>query len=155
MYLPVGTNWYDYYTGVVHKGGDATIPVPLERAAFLVLENSLLPLAVLDNAAALEIHVFPPVTLASGSESRAEYSLYLDDGESLDYSKGSFSSLDLSVKFLFDGEKKLTKTTVSSSTSAVYEKHGFKELVWVLRFPGLPVQDCKRHKTGLIRVQEI
>jgi alpha-glucosidase len=100
VYLPMGTGWYDFFTGHYYEGGQViTLDAPLERFPLLVRAGSLIPMGkamrfVGQQADDLrEIYLFPP----SGA-GEAHFSLIEDDGISLDYQQGGLTQVHLALK---------------------------------------------------------
>lgn len=86
VYLPAGTDWYDYWTNARLAGGQTiTVDAPIDRIPLFVRAGSILPLgAVVPSTAtpqAIErIEVYP------GRD--AGFDLYDDDGVSYAYQRG-------------------------------------------------------------------
>jgi alpha-D-xyloside xylohydrolase len=86
VYLPAGTDWYDYWTNARLAGGQTvTVAAPIDRIPVFVRAGSILPLgAVVPSTAtpqAIErIKVYP------GRD--ADFELYDDDGISYSYERG-------------------------------------------------------------------
>lgn len=85
VWLPEGTNWIDYWTGTLHNGGQEIVAAsPIEQIPLYVRQGSIIPQDIED---ILSIDIYP------GAD--AEFSLYDDDGESLDYQDGKRQIVDL------------------------------------------------------------
>jgi len=94
VYLPAGSNWYDFYSGRSVPGGQTVdAPAPYERMPLFVRAGSIVPTgpAILhtgnDSAAPVTLNVY---TGADGS-----FSLYEDDGVSRQYLHGQYSRVPL------------------------------------------------------------
>jgi len=87
VYLPAGSDWYNYWTNEKFTGGQTvTVAAPIHVIPLFVRAGSIVPMGVdiqsTATAQALkEIRVYP------GRD--AEFVLYDDDGVSYDYEKGS------------------------------------------------------------------
>jgi alpha-D-xyloside xylohydrolase len=85
VYLPAGTDWYDYWTNARLTGGQTiTVDAPIDRIPVFVRAGSILPLgAVVPSTATPQairrIRVYP------GRD--ADFDLYDDDGVSYDYQR--------------------------------------------------------------------
>ena len=103
VYLPAGTDWYDWWTNERHPGGQwIEAAAPIDRIPLFVRAGSIVPLgADVPNTAARqplsEIRVYP------GAD--AAFTIYDDDGVTNDYRKGAGRSADLRWD---DGAKGLT-----------------------------------------------
>jgi len=93
VYLPVGTDWVDYWTGVKYAGGQSrTFDAPIERIPLLVKVGSILPLgpdiqfASEKPADPIELRIYP------GADGR--YTLYEDEGDTYNYEKGARATID-------------------------------------------------------------
>ena len=92
-YLPKGTIWYDFWTGVRYKGGqDVKLTTSLDKVPMFVRAGSILPLGPemqyvgeksWDN---LEMRIYPG---ADGS-----FTLYEDEGDGYNYEKGVYATID-------------------------------------------------------------
>jgi alpha-D-xyloside xylohydrolase len=86
VYLPAGTDWYNYWTGEKVTGGQSlTVAAPIDQIPLFVRAGSIIPFgADIPNTATAqaltEIRVYP------GKD--AQFVLYDDDGVSNDYEKG-------------------------------------------------------------------
>jgi len=97
VYLPQGTDWYDFYTHVRRRGGRSyKVLAPIDRIPAFVRAGSILPLGpdvqysdekAWDN---LDINVYPG---ANG-----EFTLYEDEGDGYNYEKGQFTT----IRFSYD-----------------------------------------------------
>lgn len=106
LYLPAGCDWYDYWTGERHAGGQAIeVDAPLETLPLFVRAGSIVPHGeVVEHTGVrqtnIELHVY------EGAD--ASFDLYRDDGVSYRYEKGDYTvtriEWDESAKTLRIGE---------------------------------------------------
>lgn len=95
VYLPKGVNWYDFYTGELHKGGStATIKAPETRMPVLVKAGAILPVGPVTQY--VDEQPDAPLTLYVYTGADGKFSLYEDDGVSNAYLRGEFSRITLS-----------------------------------------------------------
>jgi alpha-D-xyloside xylohydrolase len=93
VYLPAGSDWYDYWTNERLAGGQSvTVAAPIDRIPLFVRAGSIVPLGVdvLNTAgtqALREIRVYPGRA--------ADFTLYDDDGVSYGYETGKGRSTRL------------------------------------------------------------
>lgn len=86
VYLPAGAWWCDWYTGAWHEGGrEIEADAPLEKIPLFVRDGGAIPMTDGD---AREIRVF--------ARSKATFTLVEDDGISLDYQRGGYTTIRLS-----------------------------------------------------------
>ena len=91
VYLPAGTDWYDFWTNKVEKGGEEIMrPCPIQEMPVYVKAGSILPWGqdVQHSGKALwdgiEIRIYPG---ADGT-----FSLYEDEGDGYGYERGQYAT---------------------------------------------------------------
>jgi alpha-D-xyloside xylohydrolase len=95
VYLPAGTSWYDFYTGVAHEGGRTIeAKAPLSRMPLYVRAGSIVPVGP-------EIQYTgekpdAPITLLVYTGTDGTFSLYEDEGTNYNYERGAYSRIPLS-----------------------------------------------------------
>ncbi len=105
VYLPAGTDWYNYWTNErLHGGQWVEVSAPIQTIPLFVRAGSILPLgAAVDNTSQTQLleklRVYPG---ANG-----EFTLYNDDGRTYAYEKGESQSTHLHWD---DAARKLTHT---------------------------------------------
>ena len=88
IYLPAGTDWYDFWTNQRYTGGQSiTADAPIDKLPLFVRAGSILPLGdEIENTTQTqkitELRVYP------GADGDA--TVYSDDGHTYDYEKGQF-----------------------------------------------------------------
>jgi alpha-glucosidase (family GH31 glycosyl hydrolase) len=86
VYLPAGSDWYNYWTNERFKGGQAiNVQAPIDTIPLFVRAGSILPLgSAVENTkqeqALVTVRVYP------GSD--ADFTLFSDDGRTYSYEKG-------------------------------------------------------------------
>ena len=94
VYLPAGTDWYDFHTGERLAGGQtAEAQAPLSRMPLYVRAGSILPLGPDIQYSAEKPGA--PITLLVFTGSDGSFDLYEDDGVSYGYERGEFSRIPL------------------------------------------------------------
>ena len=93
VYLPAGTNWYDYWSGELHKGGQTlSVDATIAHSPLFIKAGSIIPTGPdaqwsneqkWDN---LTINVYP------GQD--ATFTLYEDEGDNYNYEKGKYTEID-------------------------------------------------------------
>jgi alpha-glucosidase (family GH31 glycosyl hydrolase) len=89
VYLPAGTDWYNFWTGERVKGGqEITVAAPIDTIPLFARAGSIVPLGLpvesTRQAQAIEkIRVYP------GAD--ADFTLFSDDGKTYAYEKGAGS----------------------------------------------------------------
>jgi alpha-D-xyloside xylohydrolase len=94
VYLPAGTSWIDFWTGVAKPGGQTIVAdAPIETLPLLVRAGAILPLGpVLQYATErpadpIELRVYP------GADGR--FTLYEDENDGYGYEKGSHATIGI------------------------------------------------------------
>jgi alpha-D-xyloside xylohydrolase len=86
VYLPAGSDWYNYWTNERFKGGQAiSVQAPIDTIPLFVRAGSILPLgSTVENTkqeqALVTVRIYP------GSD--ADFTLFSDDGRTYSYEKG-------------------------------------------------------------------
>jgi alpha-D-xyloside xylohydrolase len=94
VYLPAGTDWYDFWSDQKIGGGQTLLAdAPLERIPLYVKAGSIVPIGPARQFAGdqpdapIELHVYP------GSD--GAFQLYEDEGDGYNYEQGAFSRIDI------------------------------------------------------------
>ena len=122
VYLPAGSEWYDFWTGEIFKGGQTvSFDAPIDKIPLLVKAGSIIPMgpfvqyAVEKPADPLEIRIYPG---ANG-----EFILYEDENDNYNYEKGIFST----IAFRWDNaSRQLTIGKRKGSFPVMLEKRSFQ-----------------------------
>jgi alpha-D-xyloside xylohydrolase len=95
VYLPAGSDWYDFYTGEKLAGGrkiDAAAPI--ERMPLFVRAGSIVPMGPVQQWVGEKPDAPLTITVYTGAD--GAFALYEDDGLGYGYEKGEFSRIPLS-----------------------------------------------------------
>jgi alpha-D-xyloside xylohydrolase len=94
VYLPAGTNWYDFWTDQCYHGGQTIeASATLDVIPLYVRAGSIIPLGpcrqYVDDQpdAPIELHIYPG--------SNGSFLLYEDEGDSYHYEQGSFATVHI------------------------------------------------------------
>lgn len=91
IYLPKGT-WFDFWNDKKVEGHtEVTVDTPLDETPIFVKAGSILPVGPKVNYATERTN--EPINIVVYPDKDAQYTMYLDDGESYDYEKGSYSEI--------------------------------------------------------------
>ncbi len=115
VYLPAGTDWYNYWTDErIHGGQTISVEAPIETIPVFVRAGSILPLGAAvesthDTQAIEQVKVYP------GADT--SFTLFSDDGKTYAYEKGAGSVTQLRWndkmgKFTHDGSPAWTAADV-------------------------------------------
>ena len=122
VYLPTGSEWFDFWTGEIFKGGQTiTSDAPIDKIPLLVKAGSIIPMgpftqyAVEKPADPLEIRIYPG---ANG-----EFTLYEDENDNYNYEKGIFSTITFGWD---DASRRLTIGKRKGSFPGMLEKKSFQ-----------------------------
>jgi len=125
IYLPKSTNWYDFWTGKLIKGGqtiDAAAPV--ETIPLYIKAGSVIPMgpflqyATEKPADPLEIRIYPG---ADGS-----FILYEDENDTYNYEKGAFSTISFKWD---DARRQVTVGKRNGEFPGILKKRTFQIII--------------------------
>jgi alpha-D-xyloside xylohydrolase len=119
VYLPAGTDWYNFWTNArIHGGQTITVDAPIDTIPLFVRAGSILPLGTAIESTN-EDQKIDRIRIYPGAD--ADFDLYRDDGNTYDYEKGQFQLTHLHWS---DAAEKLTHSgpdAWSGSDAAVLE----------------------------------
>lgn len=115
VYLPEGT-WYDFDYGYVYEGGRSyqiyapqnRIPVFVRAGAVIPMSEQIYNSSELDNST-ISVEIYP--------FGKRSFTLYADDGRSMDYEKGVFTLTEISCEEQM-GERTVIRTNRSNDCFA-------------------------------------
>ena len=89
VYLPGGTDWYDFYTGKKYTGGNTiTVEAPIDRIPLFVKDKSIIPMT---EFALSTDELSKNVTYKVFSDTPCEYEMYEDAGDGYGYERGEYT----------------------------------------------------------------
>jgi alpha-D-xyloside xylohydrolase len=105
VYLPAGTDWYNFWTNERVRGGQSlTVSAPIDQIPLFVRAGSILPLGTVVESTN-EVQKIAKLRVYPGAD--GAFDLYRDDGTTYAYEKGAF---EVSHLHWDDAAKKLTHT---------------------------------------------
>ncbi len=135
VWFPAGCNWYSLFTGKAYEGGKtATVSSPLEESPVFVKGGWPLPLQpVRERMASAPLDTLVIRCYPGQNGDRNTYTLYEDDGITLDYQKGQYATTALTY------QKKDAETSVQiASTQGKYDGQE-KQRAYRIELPGVKV----------------
>ena len=140
VYLPKGTDWFDFWTGEKYAGGQTIRKeTPIDIIPLYVKAGSIVPIGPKVQYAAekkwdnLEIRVY------AGAD--GEFTLYEDENDNYDYEKGIYST----ITFTWDDVKKvLTINDRKGSFPGMLNDRKFN-IVWVSKNKGVGMDTVVRY----------
>jgi alpha-D-xyloside xylohydrolase len=94
VYLPSGTDWYDFWTGAHVKGGQTvTADAPFDRLPLYMRAGSIVPIGPEQQYIGEKRDA--PITLYVYAGANGRFSLYEDDGKSYGYERGEFARIPI------------------------------------------------------------
>ena len=94
VYLPAGSDWYDFYSGEKHAGGSTIkAAAPLAQMPLFVKAGAILPVGPAIQHTGESLNAPLMVNVFTGSDGRFE--IYEDDGISYGYETGQWSRIPL------------------------------------------------------------
>lgn len=95
VYLPKGTSWYDYWTGVKVDGGQwVNASCPIDKLPVFVKAGAIIPTT--EVAEYTDAQVGKPITVNVYPGADAEFTLYEDEGDNYNFENGKCSTIDIS-----------------------------------------------------------
>ena len=92
-YLPADTDWYDFWTGKKHRGGQQlTREYTLDEMPLFVKAGTILPIGPRIQYATEETGKPMEIRIYKGKD--ASFTLYEDDNKTYDYEKGEYATID-------------------------------------------------------------
>ena len=92
VYLPAGTDWYNFHTGQRHTGGQTLrVDAPLSRSPLFVRAGAIVPTGPAIQYADQVLNA--PLTLNVYTGADGEFEIYEDDGRSNGYERGEWSRI--------------------------------------------------------------
>ena len=92
VYLPLGTNWYNFWTGKKYSGGQTLpIPSPIDEIPLFIKEGSIIPMGpfiqyATESADPIELRIYP------GADGK--FTFYEDENDNYNYERGIYSTID-------------------------------------------------------------
>jgi alpha-D-xyloside xylohydrolase len=128
VYLPAGTDWYDFHSGAVYEGGKThTVAAPYTQIPVFVKAGAILP-AGPELQYALEKPA-DPVTLYVFTGKNGEFTLYEDENINNNYEQGKYAT----IRFSYDeASRTLTLHAQEGEFAGMLRQRTF-EIVWVSR----------------------
>jgi alpha-D-xyloside xylohydrolase len=124
VYLPAGTDWYDFWTGKRAKGGvEMTQPAPIERIPLNLRAGSILPLGPAVEYAG---QATDPIELRVYPGANGDFELYEDEGDSYRYEQGAHSIVPMHWD---DATRTLTIGSRQGSYAGMTAGHTFNVVV--------------------------
>jgi alpha-glucosidase len=113
VYLPAGSDWYEYWSKQRHRGGEyVTVEAPLERLPLFVRAGAIVPMTEpVEHTGQKTDEILLGVYPGPGATGY----LYEDDGESLEHERGAYS---LTRFFWSDGRLKIEKEKTGYASGA-------------------------------------
>jgi alpha-glucosidase (family GH31 glycosyl hydrolase) len=109
VYLPAGTDWYNYWTHKRYPGGQTfTVDAPVDKLPLFVRAGSIIPLGAQVESTAQK-QAITKVQIWPGAST--DFDLYQDDGRTYAYEKGDFQLTHLHWD---DAAHKLSHTGASA-----------------------------------------
>lgn len=144
LYLPAGTDWFDFWTGDKHIGGKmVTKETPLDIMPLYVKAGSILPVAPRVQFATEKKWDVLEIRIYKGAN--GEFTLYEDENDNYNYEKGMFST----IKFTWnDAKNTLTINDRSGSYPGIISERNFS-IICVTPNKGLGMGSVEKSDKGV------
>jgi alpha-D-xyloside xylohydrolase len=95
VYLPAGSDWYNYWTSERLAGGQTIrVSAPIDTLPLFVRAGSILPLGqAVENTK--QVQPLSKLRVYAGADADADFRLYQDDGQTYNYEHGQNSISDI------------------------------------------------------------
>ncbi|MEG3088920.1 TIM-barrel domain-containing protein [Sphingomonas sp. PB4P5] len=141
VYFPGKARWYDFTTGKAYRGGtSATVDAPYERMPLFVRAGAVVPMGPVTQW--VDQQRDAPLTITVYAGANGQFSLYEDDGRSLQYKSGASSRIPMRYD---DRKQTLTLGAREGAGWAGMPATRAIRVKWVV--PGKPVTDANAFDT--------
>ena len=124
VYLPAGTQWYDYWTNEKFNGGQKIMAnAPLTHSPLYIKAGSILPIG--QDLQFVNEKSWDNITLRVYPGANATFTLYEDEGDNYNYQKGQYTEIPMIWN---DKTRTLTLETRNGSYSGMLESRNFHVL---------------------------
>ncbi len=121
VYLPNGSDWYDFWTGTRFVGGEnVNAESPLNRLPLFVKAGSIIPTTAPAQFAAASVG--QPITIDIYPGKDAEFTFYDDAGDSYDFEKGEYTRIKMHWN---DAKNELTISNAEGTYSDAPKQRNF------------------------------
>ncbi len=104
VYLPSGSDWYDFWTGKRSAGGQTILAdAPLEMMPLFVRSGSIIPIGPQIQFTGDQPHASIELWVYPGQD--GAFTLYEDEGDNYNYEQGSYATIRITWN---DGARQLT-----------------------------------------------
>jgi alpha-D-xyloside xylohydrolase len=94
VYLPTGSDWYDFWTGVRYSGGQTLLAeAPLSTMPLYARSGSIIPIGPDIQSTAEQPNVAMELWVYPGQD--GSFMLYEDEGDNYNYEKGAFATIPI------------------------------------------------------------
>lgn len=137
IYLPHGSKWYDFWSGIEVRGSMLSTDADLSRLPLYIRAGSIVPFSMSDStqetSSLFELRVY--------RGQNGKFSLYEDQGDGYGYQSGEYTTIPITWN-----EKKQTLTfgARKGSYRGMLERHVF-HVVWVDEHHGAGMQDSSSY----------
>jgi alpha-D-xyloside xylohydrolase len=125
VYLPAGSDWHDFWTGVRYSGGQTLLAeAPLSTMPLYVRSGSIIPIGPDIQSTAEQPNVAMELWVYPGQD--GSFMLYEDEGDNYDYEKGAFATIPIRWE---EQKRRLILEERAGSYPGMPETVGFKAMI--------------------------
>ncbi len=140
VYLPEGNDWFDFWRGTKHNGGQTvSVAAPIDEIPLFVKAGSIVPMGSYLQYSTEK--PADPIVLRIYIGTDAEFVIYEDENDNYNYEKGAFATIPLKWN---EKEQTLTIGQTEGEFPGMLKKRVFK-IVWV----------GENHGTGMESVEDV
>jgi alpha-D-xyloside xylohydrolase len=94
VYLPVGSDWYNFWTGKKYSGGQTIpVPTPIDEVPLFVRAGAIIPMGPVVQYADEEPNA--PIELRVYAGADAVFNLYEDENDNYNYESGEYTTIPI------------------------------------------------------------
>jgi alpha-D-xyloside xylohydrolase len=150
VYLPESTNWYDFWTGKILKGGQTiNAAAPIETLPLYIKAGSILPMGPYLQYATEK--VADPLEIRVYTGANAGFVLYEDENDTYNYEQGKFATIAMNWN---ETTKTLTIMDRKGEFPGMLKERTFN-VVWVNTTNGKGLKPALKFETIKYTGQEI
>jgi alpha-D-xyloside xylohydrolase len=139
VYLPKGSDWYDFWTGKLIPGGQTIdAAAPIETIPLYIRAGSIVPMGPYLQYATEK--AADPVEIRVYTGANAEFILYEDENDTYNYESGKYSTISMTWN---EPEKTFTIKARNGEFPGMLEKRTFN-IVWVKNNNGTGIEPAKK-----------
>lgn len=150
VYLPIGNDWFNFWTGERFKGGQTqTVASPSDKIPVFVKAGAIIPMGKIMQSTAQKLQDTIEVRVYKGAD--ASFDLYEDEGDNYSYEKGNYTVIPFTWE---DKKQSLTIGKLQGSYPNSLKKRVFN-VVFVSEAAGAGIEESSLRKEVIYQSKNI